>query len=98
MLGNKTVQAHLMNLDLNRHTDDHLVCAGLGGTGFAYSYGYEIMSGLGMEGSILRVGNDNLFQSEIFSSLISSVCDGEIAVREVTEAVGAGLGSGVGMG
>src|SRR5690625_302767 len=98
MLGNKTVQAHLMNLDLNRHTDDHLVCAGLEGIGFAYSYGYEIMSGLGMEGSILRVGNDNLFQSEIFSSLISSVCDVEIEMREVTGAVGAALGSGLGVG
>lgn len=98
MLNNRTVHAHLLNLDLNRHTDDHLVRAGLEGIGFAYAYGYEIMSGLGMEGELLRVGNDNLFQSDIFSNLISSVCDVEIEMREVTGAVGAALGSGVGVG
>lgn len=98
MLENKPVQAHLLNLDLNRHHADHLIRAGLEGIGFAYVYGYEIMENLGLSSKILRVGNDNLFQSDIFSSLVAGLCDLEIEVREATGAVGAALGAGLGAG
>src|SRR5690625_5626310 len=38
MLNNKTVQAHLMNLDLNRHKIDHLVCVDLYGFVLEFLY------------------------------------------------------------
>src|SRR5690625_843555 len=98
MLGNKTVNAHHLNLDLNRHTDDHIIRAGLEGVGYAYVYGYEIMKELGGYCRILLVGTDNLVQSDPFSVLIAALCDVEIEIRIATGAVGADLGSGVGSG
>lgn len=98
MLQNKPVQAHLMQLDLNRHRQDHIIRAGLEGVGFAFVYGYEIMKGLGLASDILRVGNDNLFLSGIFSGLISAMTGMRIEIREATGAVGAALGAGVGAG
>lgn len=98
MLENKPVQAHFMGLDLNRHHQDHLIRAGLEGIGYAFYYGYEIMEELGMASLILRVGNDNLFQSNIFSQLFASLSGVTIEVRNATGAVGAALGAGVGSG
>jgi len=98
MLQNKPIQAHILGLDLNRHQQDHLIRAGLEGIGFAFHYGYEIMKELGMTSQILRVGNDNLFQSPIFSQLLSSLAGITIEVRNATGAVGAALGAGVGSG
>lgn len=98
MLQNKPVGAHISGLDFNRHGQDHLIRAGLEGIGFAFYYGYEIMEELGMASRILRVGNDNLFQSRIFSSLLSSLSGLTIEVRRATGAVGAALGAGVGSG
>ena len=98
MLQNKPIGAHISGLDFNRHQQDHLIRAGLEGIGFAFYYGYEIMEELGMTSRILRVGNDNLFQSGIFSSLLSSLSGLTIEVRRATGAVGAALGAGVGSG
>ena len=98
MLQNKPVGAHIMGLDLNRHYQDHLIRASLEGIGFAFHYGYEIMEELGMTSQILRVGNDNLFQSQIFSQLLSSLSGITIEVRNATGAVGAALGAGLGSG
>ncbi len=98
MLQNKPVGAHIMGLDLNRHHQDHIIRAGLEGIGFAFYYGYEIMKDLGMTSQILRVGNDNLFQSKIFSQLLSSLSGITIEIRNATGAVGAALGAGLGSG
>ena len=98
MLKNKPVGAHILGLDLNRHHQDHLIRAGLEGIGFAFYYGYEIMKDLGMTSQILRVGNDNLFQSDVFSELLASMAGITIEVREATGAVGAALGAGLGSG
>lgn len=98
MLQNKPVDAHFSGLDFNRHHQDHLIRAALEGIGFAFYYGYEIMEELGMASQILRVGNDNLFQSKIFSQLLSSLSGATIEIRNATGAVGAALGAGVGSG
>ncbi|HLU94777.1 MAG TPA: FGGY family carbohydrate kinase [Membranihabitans sp.] len=98
MLQNKPVDAHILGLDFNRHHQDHLIRAALEGIGFAFYYGYEIMEELGMASQILRVGNDNLFQSKIFSQLLSSLSGATIEIRNATGAVGAALGAGVGSG
>ncbi|MBY5959719.1 carbohydrate kinase [Membranicola marinus] len=98
MLQNKPIGAHLAGLDLNRHHQDHLIRAGLEGIGFAFYYGYEIMKELGMSSHLLRVGNDNLFQSTIFSECFASLSGVTIEVREATGAVGAALGAGLGSG
>ena len=51
-----------------------------------------------MDVSLIRVGNDNLFQSAIFSSTIAQSMDCRIEMLQTTGAVEAAIASGVGIG
>lgn len=95
MLGNKNIGAHLLGLDLNRHGKAHVVRAGLEGVAFAFVYGMKVMKELGVDLSAIRVGNDNLFQSTVFSSTIATLTGATIEVHNTTGAVGAALAAGV---
>ena len=98
MLGNKNVGAHLLGLDLNRHGKAHIVRAGLEGIAFAFVYGMKVMKELGVDLSAIRVGNDNLFQSQVFSETIATLTGATIEVHNTTGAVGAALASAVSVG
>ena len=98
MLGNKNVGAHLLGLDLNRHGKAHIVRAGLEGIAFAFVYGMKVMKELGVDLSAIRVGNDNLFQSKVFSETIATLTGATIEVHNTTGAVGAALASAVSVG
>ncbi|WP_020567692.1 xylulokinase [Neolewinella persica] len=98
MLGNKNVGAHLLGLDLNRHDKAHVVRAGLEGVAFAFVYGMKVLKELGVDLSTIRVGNDNLFQSEVFSATIATLTGAIIEVHNTTGAVGAALASAVSVG
>ncbi|MFK8162874.1 MAG: xylulokinase, partial [Lewinella sp.] len=98
MLGNKNVGAHLLGLDLNRHDKTHVVRAGLEGIAFAFVYGMKVLKELGVDLSTIRVGNDNLFQSKVFSSTIATLTGATIEVHNTTGAVGAALASAVSVG
>jgi len=98
MLGNKNIGAHLLALDLNRHGSAHVARAGLEGIAFAFVYGMKVMKELGVDLSAIRVGNDNLFQSDIFSTTIATLTGATIEIHNTTGAVGAALASGVSVG
>ena len=98
MLNNQNVGAHLLGVDLNRHGKAHVVRAGLEGIAFAFVYGMRILRELGVDLSTIRVGNDNLFQSRIFSTTIATLTGATIEVHNTTGAVGAALASGVAVG
>lgn len=98
MLNNRNVGAQLLDLDLNRHGRSHLVRAGLEGIAFAFVYGMRILKELGVDLSTIRVGNDNLFQSSVFSSTIATLTSATIEVHNTTGAVGAALAAGVSVG
>ena len=53
---------------------------------------------MGMNLSVIRVGNDNLFQSRIFSQTISNLTGAKIEMMQTTGAVGAAKAAGVGAG
>lgn len=98
MLENKYLGAQMLNLQLNVHTRAHMYRAALEGIAFAYVYGMEIMKNLGIHPNNMRVGNDNLFQSEIFSKTIATLSKVDIDVVETTGAIGAAKAAGFGMG
>jgi len=95
MLDNKTVGTHLLNLNLNRHGKAHLCRAALEGIAFAFVYGMEILKSDGITTNVIRVGNDNLFQSPIFSNTIATLIQQEIEVYDTTGAIGAARASGL---
>ena len=49
----------------------------------------EILKNDNLKPSLIRAGNDNLFQSEIFSDTISTLLDKEIQIHDVSGAYGA---------
>ncbi|THH41192.1 xylulokinase [Neolewinella litorea] len=98
MLQNREVGARMLGLDFNRHTRAHLVRAGIEGVAFSFVYGMRIMQELGVELSTIRVGNDNMFQSRLFASTISTLTGASIEVHNTNGAVGAALAAGVAAG
>jgi xylulokinase len=98
MLGNRNPGAQIANLHFNRHQRAHLFRAGLEGIAFSFVYGMKVLSDLGLNLSVIRVGNDNLFQSNIFAHTIAQLTGARIEVLRTTGAVGAAIASGVGVG
>lgn len=98
MLSNQDPGAHLSNLNFNRHTSAHLYRAALEGIAFSFVHGAGILKEMGMSVSVMRVGNDNLFQSAIFGQTISNLLGCTIEVVETTGAVGAAKAAGVATG
>jgi xylulokinase len=70
----------------------------LEGVAFSFVYGVNILKEMGIEVSVMRVGNDNMFQSEIFSKTIATLLNCHIEVVDTTGAYGAARAAGVGIG
>jgi xylulokinase len=95
MLNNKDVGAHILGLQFNRHEARHLYRAALEGIAFSFVYGVHIQQQMGLQTSVLRVGNDNLFQSSIFANTIAHLLDCRIELINSTGAIGAAKAAGV---
>jgi xylulokinase len=98
MLANRNTGASFLGLDLNRHTRGHIARAALEGIAFAFAYGMERMAEAGVQVRSLRAGNDNLFQSAIFSSTLADISGVPINMYHTTGAAGAAMGAAYGAG
>ncbi len=93
MLSNQDMGAHIINIQFNRHSKPHFYRAALEGIAFSFVYGMEVLAELGVNVNKLRVGNDNLFQSKVFSETISALTGAPIEMVETTGAIGAARGA-----
>lgn len=98
MLGNQNPGARIAGLHFNRHGKDHLFRAALEGIAFAFVQGMQAMQEMGIPIQALRVGNDNLFQSKIFSKTIATMMGVNIEMADTNGAVGAAKAAGVSVG
>ena len=98
ILSNQNTGAQVNNLQFNRHTRAHFYRAALEGIAFSFVYGFQVLKELGMNPSVIKVGNDNLFQSKIFSMTIANLLGCCIEVVKTTGAEGAAKASGIGSG
>jgi len=98
MLEDRNLNAHIFNIDFNRHTRAHLYRASLEGVAFSFVFGVNILKELGLNADVIRVGNDNMFQSKIFSRTIATLLGSQIEVVETTGAIGAARAAGVAAG
>lgn len=89
MLYNQNRGARINNLNFNTHGKAHLLRASLEGIAFSFVYGLEILKEDGVDLSSIKAGNDNLFQSRLFSDTISTLTGSTIQMVETTGAVGA---------
>ena len=92
---NKILNTNLKNINLNIHSSAHLCRATLEGIAFAFFYGIEILKNDEIEIKVLKVGNDNLFRSEVFINTIASLINAPIERYNTTGAVGAARASSV---
>jgi len=98
MLNNKNIGSRLTNINLNNHGKGHICRAALEGIAFSFVYGMEILKSDGVEINVLRVGNDNLFRSEIFANTIATLISHEIEIYNTTGAIGAARAAGLHQG
>lgn len=98
MLENKDLEAEMLKIDLNRHGKAHIYRASLEGIAFAFVYGTKVLEELGVVIDRMKAGNDNLFQSEIFSTTIATLLNCSIELIETTGAIGAGKAVGFTLG
>ncbi len=98
MLNNKNIGAQISHIDLNRHQQGHVFRASLEGVAFSFVYGMKMLNEIDVETKQMKAGNDNLFQSDIFSSTISTLMGVEIDLIDTTGAVGAAKASGFTIG
>lgn len=98
MLHNKTVQAHIENVDFVRHDVKHLWRAAQEGIAFAFRYGLDIMRENGIEPEVIRAGYANLFLSEVFQQSFAGATSVPVELYDNDGSVGAALGAGIGSG
>ena len=55
----------------------------------------ELLKNDNLTPSLIRAGNDNLFQSEVFSTTISTLLNNEIEIHNVSGAYGAARSVGI---
>lgn len=98
MLQNKQIECALMGLNFNTHTKAHMARAAQEGIVFAFKYGMEIMSEMGIDIQVIRAGNANMFLSPIFREALAGVTGTVIELYDTNGALGAAKGAGIGAG
>jgi len=99
MLGNKDPGCHIAPVDFNRHDNGHLARAAQEGIVFSFHYGMEIMKQTGINPSVIRAGNANMFLSPLFRETLAGISGATIELYNTDgsqdAAKGADLGAGV---
>jgi xylulokinase len=98
VLGNKNPGASMMNLDLNRHHQAHLLRAAQEGIVFSMFYGFEVLRRMGVETTVVRAGRANMFLSPLFREAFVNTLQVPLELYDTNGAVGAAIGAGVGAG
>jgi len=96
MLNNKIVGAHLHNIDLNKHSNAHILRAAQEGIAFAFRYGLDIMRSNGMEPAVIRAGKANMFLSPVFTEAFVNASNVPVELYNCDGSVGSALGAGIG--
>ncbi len=96
MLNNKTVNAHMQQIDLNKHTASHIFRAVQEGIAFSFRYGLDIMRSNGLTPTVIRAGKANLFLSDVFAQAFVDTTDTPVELYACDGSVGAAIGAGLG--
>jgi xylulokinase len=98
MLENKTIDAHMSHIDLNKHSAAHLFRAAQEGIAFAFRYGLDILRSNGMEPAVIRAGKANMFLSSVFAKAFVNATNTKVELHDCDGSVGAAIGAGIGVG
>ena len=85
-------------IDLNQHNQADLFRALQEGIAFSFRYGLDIMRSNGLAPTIIKAGNSNLFQSDVFLQSFVGATGVPVSLYQTDGSVGAALGAGIGAG
>jgi xylulokinase len=94
----KNTGAHLIGLDLNKHTNAHIYRALQEGVVFAMVYGAEVMKEIGMPINGVRAGQANMFKSPLFGQVFANATNAQVQLYKTDGSAGAARGAAVGLG
>ena len=98
MLNNKSIDAHIQGIDLNKHSNAHLFRGAQEGIAFAFRYGLDIMKENGMNPQIIRAAKTNMFLSDVFAQAFANANNVIVEFYEGDGSIGAAIGAGIGTG
>ena len=94
VLTNRNIGSSIHGIDLNRHTQAHLLRATQEGIAFALYYGMEFMGAM----QTIKAGRANMFLSPLFREVLASTSGATIELYDTDGAAGAARGAGLGCG
>ena len=98
MLNNKTIGAHINQIDLNKHTAAHIFRVAQESIAYAFRYGLDIMLSNGMNIANIRAGRANMFNSRVFIDAFVNTTNINLSLYNSDGSVGAAIGAGIGAG
>jgi xylulokinase len=98
LLNNANPGCSIHNLNFNIHGQEHLFRAAQEGIVFSFQYGLDIMNQIGINPSVIRAGNANMFLSPLFRNILASISNATIELYNTDGAQGAARGAAVGAG
>jgi xylulokinase len=98
ILENKETGCSIHGINFNIHNQSDIIRAAQEGIVFSFQYGMEIMAGMGMDISLIRAGNANMFLSPVFRQTLASISGATIELYDTDGAAGAAKGAGIGAG
>ena len=96
MLLNKNIGAHISGLDFNRHQAAHLFRAVQEGVVFAMQYGFKVLQHNGVQPTVIRAGNANMFLSDVFVDCFVNTLGVPLELYHTDGSIGAAIGAGYG--
>lgn len=98
VLEDKNINGSIHGLNFNRHSQAHLFRAAQEGIVFALRYGFDVLKEMGVNSTVIRAGNANMFLSPLFREAFVNTTRARLELYDTDGAKGAALGAGVGAG
>ena len=98
VLENRNVDSSFHGINFNIHSLADILRAAQEGIVFSFRYGMEVMQEIGMDISVIRAGNANMFLSPLFRETLASISGAQIELFDTDGAAGAAKAAGMGAG
>lgn len=96
ILNNRDRGALFSGINFNIHNKGHLIRAAHEGIVFSFKYGMDIMKSTGINPSVIRAGNSNMFLSPVFGETLAGLTGALVELYNTDGSTGAALGAGLG--
>lgn len=98
MLRNANTGSSFHGLNFNIHNQGHLFRAAQEAIAYSFRFGLEIMKETGINPTVIRAGESNMFLSKVFREILSSLTSTVITLYNTDGSIGAARGAGIGCG